>query len=363
MILKTVELKKILKYTKMCLSSNSLIPILSHICFKDNKVLVFNGIESLVIDYETGLNCAIPGKLLCDFIEDVYSDTIDIIQMEGKVKVKIGKATAYLEMIPIDKFIYTQPETRPEIQISINNDFIVGMKKCLISASLDNTKINQYGITFNNNCLYSTDGNRIAKYKLQEEVTSDENFKIMLPRGFCEIFNKTISDSACTMSFSDKYISTKFQINLGEEVTDAETVTKFKNIKLYTELFADVKFLNYEQFTDISIDNTDCYLSNDFKNPVNNCNLFLNGLSEKFVEFNITDNIEIKAVGKLGNYEDILDTKVLVTMGAFKVDVELLKQLLNNVTFIKFIKETNRVVIVGKEGNYLHLLGSFYIKD
>ena len=364
MLLKTAELKQVLKYAKTCLPSTSVlpmlshIPILTHICFKDNKVFVFNGIESIVIDYETGLNCAIPGKLFCDFIEAIMVESLEIIQEETKVKIKVGRSIAKFEMIPTNKFIYSLPETLSEKQIDMDSDFINGMKKCLISINADNTKINQYGITLNDNCLYSTDSKRISKYKLQKELKID--FKILIPRGFCEIFTKIINDTPCIMSFSDKYISAEFKITLGEETTDSVTPVKLKNIKLYTEVFADIAFLDYTQFNNMYIEDSDFYLNTDFRDTINKCNLFLSGLSEKVIEFNVTDTIEINAIGKLGNYNDNLDIKVIKNIGKFNAEIELLKQLINNTTFIKFIKDDNRVIILWKEGNYLHLLGSMY---
>ena len=363
MILKTAEFTKVLKYIKNCLPSSSLVPILNHICFKDDKIFTFNGVESIIIDYETGLNCAIPGKVLCDFIETINKDELDITQTDANVKIKVGKAVAKLEMLPGDKFIYKLPEIVPIKQLTINNDFITGFKKCLISITFDNTKINQYGITLQNNCLYSTDNKRVSKYKLQENLELGEGFKILFPRGFCETFTKIITGSACIMSFSNNHTSIQSQIKLGEETTEAGNVIKLRNIELHTEMFAEVNFLDYEQFTNIMIDTKDFYLSNDFKESVNNCNLFLAGLPEKFVEFNITDTIEISVIGRFGNYNDKLDIVATKNVGNFKVEIDLLKQLLNNTTFISFIKMENKVVIAGKEGDYLHLLGSVYIRE
>ena len=362
MLLKTKEFTQVLKYVKNCLSSSSLIPVLNHIYFKDGKVFAFNGIESIIIDYETGLNCAIPGKLLCDFIEKTTKDEIDVTQTDSNVKIKIGKSIAKLEMLSIDKFIYTIPEIIPIKQININNDFINGLKKCLISINYDNTKINQYGITFKDNCLYSTDNKRISKYKLQENLDLGEDFKVLFPKGFCEIFTKIIGDSICVMSFSVNHLFIKFQIKLGEEVTESGATIKLGNIELHTEMFPEVDFLDYEQFTNIIINPEDFYLSKDFKESVNNCNLFLNELPEKFIEFNISDVIEILGVGKFGNYNDKLDITVIKSIGKFKVEIDLLKQLLNNTTFVSFIKTEHKVIVAGKEGDYLHLLGSIYIR-
>ena len=363
MILKTAEFTKVLKYIKNCLPSSSLVPILNHICFKDDKIFTFNGVESIIIDYETGLNCAIPGKVLCDFIETINKDELEITQTDTNVKIKVGKAVAKLEMLPVDRFIYKLPEIVPIKQLTINSDFINGFKKCLISITFDNTKINQYGITLQNNCLYSTDNKRVSKYKLQENLELGEGFKILFPRGFCEIFTKIMTDSACIMSFSNNYTSVQFQIKLGEETTEAETIIKLRKVELHTEMFADVDFLDYEQFTNIMIDPKDFYLSNDFKESVNNCNLFLSGLTEKFIEFDISDIIEISAIGKFGNYNDKLDTVVTKNVGKFKVEIDLLRQLLNSTTFISFIKTENKFIVAGKEGDYLHLLGSLYIRE
>ena len=363
MILKTAEFSQVLKYVKNCLPSISLIPVLSHICFKDGKVFTFNGVESIIIDYETGLNCAIPGKVLCAFVETITKDELDITQTDTNVKIKVGKAVAKLEMLPADKFIYKLPEISPIKQLTVNNDFINGFKKCLISVTFDNTKINQYGITLQNNCLYSTDNKRVSKYKLQENLELGEGFKILFPRGFCEIFAKIMTNSACVMSFSNNYTSVQFQAKLGEEATEAGNVIKLRKIELHTEMFTEVDFLDYEQFTNIIIDEKTFYLSNDFKESINNCNLFLSGLSEKFVEFNITDTIEISVIGKFGNYNDKLDIIVTKNVGKFKVEIDLLKQLLNNTTFVSFIKMENKVVVAGKEGDYLHLLGSVYIRE
>lgn len=357
MILKTDEFKKVLNYAKMCLPSTSLADILTHICFRNNKIITFNGIESIVINYTTELNCVIPGKIFCDFIGSINVDEIDIKQVGEKVKVKIGKSISTFNILSEDRYPYNHDlinTTATTSLITTDAEFVTGVKKCLITSGNNEIITNQYGISFYNNCLYSSDGKRLAKYITQQNYGLPETFKILMPRGFCENFTKIIPNSECKLYFSDTNMWLTFKLVLNE-TTSVESV-------LITQLFVDVSFLNFDAHTNIYIEDKDYYLSSVFNESIEKCAIFLKGSTNNTIELNINEFVEITASGKCGVYNNTLDIVRKQSIGKFKVEIDLFKQLINSTTFVSFIKCPDKVIIVGKEGNYLHLLGSYYTR-
>lgn len=358
MILKVDEFKKVLDYAKMCLPSTSLIPVLTHICFRKDKILTFNGIESVVINYTTGLDCAIPGKVFCNFIDSIKGVAeVDIEQVEEKVKVKIGKSVSTFNILPEDSYPYKYDLTDTIDVIAViptDDDFVNGIKKCLVTAGNNETIINQYGIWFYNDCLYSSDSKRISKYTLQQKYVLPETFKVLIPRGFCEDFIKITPTLECKVYFSGRNMWLNFKIVLNE-TTSVDSV-------LCTQLFADVSFLNFDAHTNISIEDTDYYLSSIFEESTEKCKIFLKDATNNTIELNVTEFIEINASGKFGVYNNTLDIISKRAIGKFNMEIDLFKQLISGVTFVSFIKCPDKVIIVGKEGHYLHLLGSYYTR-
>ena len=55
MQIKTEEFKTVLKYVEKCLHSNNFAAILGHICFQNDMVFAYNGVEAISIKYVTGL--------------------------------------------------------------------------------------------------------------------------------------------------------------------------------------------------------------------------------------------------------------------------------------------------------------------
>lgn len=358
MILKVDEFKKVLDYAKMCLPSTSLIPALTHICFRKDSIITFNGIESVVINYTTGLNCAMPGKVFCNFIDSINGVAeIDIKQAEEKVKVKIGKSVSTFNILSEDNYPYKHDltDTIPiTAVVATDDDFVNGVKKCLVTAGNNEMIINQYGISFYNDCLYSSDGKRLSKYTLQQKYGLIETFKVLIPRGFCEDFTKIAPSPECKLYFSARNMWLTFKVFLNE-TTSVDSV-------LCTQLFVDVSFLNFDAHTNISIEDTDYYLSSTFEESIEKCKIFLKDATNNTIELDITESVEIKALGKFGVYNNTLDIISKRAIGKFKMEIDLFNQLINSVTFVSFIKCIDTVISVGKEGNYLHLLGSCYTR-
>ena len=101
------ELINALSFNKRCLSKSTLIPIFSHFCFTPTTISSFNGVQGIVVDFETGLNCAVPGEIFNALIQNSNSEDLQISYSGNKVIIKDGKSVSKLETLPADNFVFT----------------------------------------------------------------------------------------------------------------------------------------------------------------------------------------------------------------------------------------------------------------
>lgn len=344
MQVKTSEFKTVLKYVEKCLQPNGFVPILSHICFQKNIVFAYNGIEAITVNYETGLNCAVPGDLLCKLVKSIKTEVIDIIQDEANIIVKTGKLTTRLAILQ-QEFIYKPsiPSTTAE-KITIGTDFIQGIKKCLLTVNSDPSKINQHGISVINNCLYSTDVFRISKYVLEDDLKLKD--KLFLPINFCVLLS-SVFDSVCDLYISDNNIT-----------------CIFNGITIYTEKILGVTFLDFEKMLSICKVNETEYqdVPVEMSQILDRCQLFVAGQNEKIIGITIGDKfLEFDATGKEGNHVEDCASHIVSTIGRFRIDVNFLSSLISNVSKIGFVKLPKIVAVSGTDGKYLQLLSSLYL--
>lgn len=220
------------------LSQHKFYPILSHICFDGDILYSFNDVVSIQIPLKTRFHVAVPGKQFYETLNS-FSDSKDKI-----VKIKIENSSMLLESgnteltLPIlgkDSFIYDRKIDKDSEGFLLNDQFIDGIKKCLISVGRDPSHPAQMGITLSVNTkgemyLYSTNNFTISRYFV-ESIDNGPLLDIpvfyILPEEFCinliKLYDKdeeneavlSLSDTMVSVDFSSGvYLSSKFIINV-----------------------------------------------------------------------------------------------------------------------------------------------------
>ena len=342
-----------LNLARPCLSTQDIVPILSHFCFREGGIIAFNGIQAIDIDYENDLECALPGELLIKLLGSYSSDKITIKKKGKEVAVKAGKSNAKLASLSEDDYIFEAPDMDEGVSFSLTEDFLTGLRKTLISVSKNSLQRSQYGITFTSDksgaYMYSTDNFRISKYSLEKPVAKKEKIKVLLPEAFCQL----LLDITKETSYDD------VEVVIGDDYICA--VFEEEGIYVYSKLLLDVDFLNFD-------DILDNYYSNEeddfqevpeaFITAIERTALLTAKESEQIVQLDSEDDIlQVSANSAFGEIrEDItFDEDVAEKCLSFGMDANLLLGAIKSVDEMMLRPS----IFIGKSDNFIHLLMGF----
>lgn len=340
------ELLKKLTLLKPCLSKDMFAPTQSHFYFDTKSIVASNLVQCMGLYYDSELSCCVPGDLLLKILASYSTDEIDVERTHNEILIKSAKSKVKLHILPSDDFIKDVEGETKESVFTITDNFIEGLEKCIsIISDLDKEDHNS-GVTLSLNddmVLYSTNGKMLNKYVVERDVVIKKDFKIFMPLLFCsqlislyKIFGEGIfyrGKDSVKVEWEDKgYLFSKVP---------------------------EIAFIDYESVlkTYCNKDVTFGALPDDYKYCINRSLLFLGKEQDKFAEI-IVDNevITFLTQGKQGGVTDQLTCIDVVGEFNFKVEVPLLKILMNNVLNISFVKKDKKTVILGKDGNFLSLM-------
>ena len=230
-----VELLEKLQMARPCLSAQDIVPILAHFCFTEEEVIAFNGTQAIIVDHETDLDCGLPGELLIKLLNSYSAGKIAVDQKGNDIAIKAGKSNAKLASLSNEDFLFEMPDLDDAMEFSLDDDFLAGLSKTLLSVSKNNLQRSQFGITLASSkkgtAMYSTDNSRVSRYNLESSM-GKKAFKVLLPEVFCQLLidlSKSTGDSEPDLYLGDDFI-----------------YAAFEGVYLYSKLLVDVEFLDFE---------------------------------------------------------------------------------------------------------------------
>lgn len=349
------ELLEKLILARPCLSTQDIVPILSHFCFTDDQVIAFNGIQGITIDYENDLACALPGELLMKLLGSYSSEKIAIKKKKGEISIKAGKSNAKLASLSEDDYIFEEPDVSDGIQFSLTEDFLTGLRRSLISVSTNSLQRSQYGITLISDKkgahMYSTDNLRISKYSLEEPVHKKAKIKVLLPQVFCELLlsiSKECDISGCDIVIGEDFISAFFE----EEGTT-----------VYSKLLLDVDFLDFEAIIgNYYSDGEDDFqeVPEVFITALERTALLTAKEAEQLVQLAADgDLLTVSAKSSYGDIREDIAFEEELDEVSFTMDSSLLLGAIKAVDEMMF----GPSIFIGKSENFVHLLMGFVDKE
>jgi hypothetical protein len=181
-----------LMFAKNFIDDKKIIPIFSNIVIGSNKIIAFNGKQGIFIDFN------IPMNFLLNKIDEVikltssYSGENVEIKLLKEDKIKIDNTIFNIintkEVEPFD-FYSTIPVMKEEEIISIDKNFIEGLKMCILILDKNSIIENKKSITviIKNGIVTINSANDLSinSYKL-EISNKDLEDKFLLPYTFCK---------------------------------------------------------------------------------------------------------------------------------------------------------------------------------
>ena len=207
------ELVATLGLVKPALASNNLIPVFQCFAFDGKTVSAYNDQIGLVAPCKVGKEpFAINGDILYGLLTNIQADDVAFEVEDDGVVMTADRHVSKLSYLPQDDFLFEEPKDKWLNTIELNADLIDGLLICQETASTDQAMPALVGIRLmhygNGLALYSTDGDAITRYKLDNKASSAVALDVMLPTAFCEAVAKlwgALESPAGTLSISDKW--------------------------------------------------------------------------------------------------------------------------------------------------------------
>lgn len=173
------------------LSSNDLVPILSHLCFNKTHVFAFNEQIGLVAPCKTDFDGAVPGRLMLALLSASKSKEVEfnIGANELIVKSKGSSSRMKLPMLEKKRFVWEPPKLAQATLSVHTKPFLKAISCCLRSVSIDTTVPDQLGVTLiaddNTLLMFATDNATMshAELKLSRPAKFD---RVILSGAFCQ---------------------------------------------------------------------------------------------------------------------------------------------------------------------------------
>jgi len=360
-IINKLELEAVLEKASPFLMSKSFAPILTHFCFGNNKVVAFNDLQAIEVNYKSELNCALPGALLIKVLGSLQNNALEIVQKIDETLFKSGRSKIKLATLPAEDFIFEMPDTTGCEEVRLPLDVINGLSHCLVSTShdLSNPEKNGIRLIIEKGVLefYSTDSITVSRFQYKSSNVPKGNIDIIIPAVFCEQLirlTKTKPTDVEETAFVDLLISTD-QSNLFLMAEIDETTTIFTRL-IDVEEKMDYKGMisDYEEYlTNWSV------IPKDLINIINRACILVSPEDKFITQLEAKDkSVFIDTQTSSGKSDDILEFDVDIEPGRLKINPESLKRVLNTMSHISFIFPKTCIAFSGCNGNFLHLVGA-----
>ena len=193
--MKRSNLEATLARAKNFLMRGDFIPALMEFKFHDKKVTAYNDEQGVQINLDTGLECTVPGQLMIKMLSTISSEEVMLTRINNKgssiVQLKAGRSKIKLPSKDLEDYPFEMPEIEG-LPITVGEQFLDGLKHCLISATNDPTHHELNGVTLIIEdgivAMYATDNRTLSAFEYEQKDISDNGSKIVsiIPIMFCE---------------------------------------------------------------------------------------------------------------------------------------------------------------------------------
>lgn len=196
MKLETAALLRALNLAKPCLGSNdAILPILSHFCFAGDIVYAWNDVCAVIVEFETGLNCALHGDTLTALLEAAGSDSVEFrVPKDGPVEMRCGAGWVKLPSLPLTDSSFSVPDEETLVEMALTDDVLTGLERCMISVGEDSLKPEFAGVTVDYGrgklTFYSSDNKTASRYEPAGKFISRKAVSTSLPVQACSLLLK-----------------------------------------------------------------------------------------------------------------------------------------------------------------------------
>lgn len=171
--MKKSDLKKVVDAMKPAFKANDIAEFGKYLFFLKDKTFAYNGAMSIVLDYKSDVEFAVPAVEFTKFLDKVKADEVELA-IDEAINIKAGKATASFAK---NDFILNKakelPLQVPETFDALPKDFVQAMKMCQYSVGKDKSFEALTYLYVHKNRAASTDNYRVSQYLMGDELKDD----------------------------------------------------------------------------------------------------------------------------------------------------------------------------------------------
>jgi hypothetical protein len=343
------ELLEALSVVRSCVQLHTLVPVMSHFCFKDGKIFTYNGTEGMSIDFDTELNCCVQADLFMKILNNATKEEVAFEQEEEVLLVDDGRIE--LSILPTSDFVFEFP-VETEKLLTLNEEVIKGISKCVHFSNKNSIMESQYGITFQTDAdlnslnLFATDNIRIASF--WTDGNFDNEINIIIPLPFCKQLPRLFK------MFGEG------ELSIG---VDDTVVAKFGNVSYFTSVPTDIKLLDYNAVISSVVGSNDREIDviPEMKEAINTTLIVLGSYKDKLVNIYSEgdDALIFEAEGALAACTEVVKLGYSVPIFKCNMDALMVKDFFTNVDcFCVSINENNKTIFYGTQGNFIAIMES-----
>lgn len=174
MKIKTQELKKAIKSCLAGTDTKDLVMQMSHLVFNEEEILAYNDKVSIMVPFESGINCSIPAEDLNKVLSGISDKELEMIVDGDEVKI-ISEGTEAILSTEIESRIVEEFFSNVDFEkmdwYELPKNFMDQLSLARYSASSNALDANNlFCVCIRGNTISSGDGHRLSKLTIDTEM-------------------------------------------------------------------------------------------------------------------------------------------------------------------------------------------------
>ena len=234
------ELLNTLGIVQPALAANDLLPVLTHYWFTGDEVMAYNDVIALSATCKTEWRAALKGSILREALNKGVGKEVDLEVTDDEAKIKCGKYTTKVPVLPDESYIFEFPEPDDEDLVHVKpSEFIEGIETCLQSLGGHISEPERKGIVLDPDGkktlnLYSTDSVTMSHAVVTTKKPHGIQSHITLSESFCETALKLMRKKGgheFKLYISEDYVLLEMEkVKLYGRVLDDPSPPKFAKV-------------------------------------------------------------------------------------------------------------------------------------
>lgn len=210
--MKRSELKQTLELVSLALADNNLVPVFQCLCFEKGMVKAYNDQLGIIANCPINEEFAVHGKTFLGLLKNSSAENLEFKLVDQEVTVKADRSTFKLPFLPVEDFLFKEPDFVVRARIKLDAGFLEGVKNCLTTVSNDQSQPALMGIYLSPGVLYGCDGDVVTKSKFKALIS--EPHSCLLPNTFCHAVLRISETTECAegvLEISDEWAAVDFK--------------------------------------------------------------------------------------------------------------------------------------------------------